>query len=175
MEFPTKTHIFVISRYTPHQSRLGNSSNFSEIPRHSVTVQWRASPARAGFRATEDYKGRRALKSCHSEFHRILWCGSHSRGHQADSQLDALSFCISIQRHHAAKCGVSGQGRLVAPLNASYKIYKSYYSDTSTRACDISAYSSHPGSFSVYTVSGSSGRSARASLSLRPKICTLAV
>jgi len=22
-----------------------------------------------------DYKGWRALKSCHSEFHRILWCG----------------------------------------------------------------------------------------------------
>ena len=27
-----------------------------------------------------DYKGQRALKSCHSEFHRILWCGIYKKG-----------------------------------------------------------------------------------------------
>ncbi len=30
-------------------------------------------------RSKADYKGGRALKSCHSEFHHILWCGPYKR------------------------------------------------------------------------------------------------
>ncbi len=37
-------------------------------------------PFGGGIFAQADYKDRRALKSCHSEFHRILWCGIYKTG-----------------------------------------------------------------------------------------------
>jgi len=58
----------------PHQSRLGNSSNFSEIPRQAMLSNGGPHPKLEVF-TQADYKGEQALKSCHSEFHRILWCG----------------------------------------------------------------------------------------------------
>ena len=46
--------------------------------RDKLFVQWRAPPHLRGI-----YPGglqrAKALKSCHSEFHRILWCGYYSR------------------------------------------------------------------------------------------------
>ena len=47
----------------------------------SLAGQWRAPSSSGGFAPRgdkADYKDRRALKSCPSEFHRILWCGSYT-------------------------------------------------------------------------------------------------
>ena len=64
----------------PHQSWLGNSSIISEIPRQTrramagpdVHFIWRM-PVKCLHTGQADYKVRRELKTCLSEFHRILW------------------------------------------------------------------------------------------------------
>ena len=69
----------------PHQSWLGNSSNLIEIPRQACFVNGGPHFPKGLLslsRDTADYKDEEALKSCHSEFHRILWCGLYKAGSQ---------------------------------------------------------------------------------------------
>ena len=61
-----------LDRKLPHQSRLGNSSNFMKY-RDKLCVPMAGHNSseyaqHCGLQRTE------ALKSCQSEFHRILWC-----------------------------------------------------------------------------------------------------
>lgn len=51
-----------------------------------------------------DYKGWRALKSCHSEFHRILWCGPiKKRLSRKSFTLQSLSFCMCARLYRNKK------------------------------------------------------------------------
>ena len=53
-------------------------------------------PLGGGFSSPEDYKGRRALKSCHSEFHHILWCGQYRKPLKSNYQ-DFSGFSHSVK------------------------------------------------------------------------------
>lgn len=53
-------------------------------------------PLSGGFNAQADYKGRRALKSCLSEFHRILWCGPYKETALLDTSLTMPFFCLGL-------------------------------------------------------------------------------
>lgn len=69
----TLFYIFALirKRSLPHQSRLGNSSNTNEMPRQAFALM--AGPnLYEVFSEPGDYKEVKALKSCHTEFHRIL-------------------------------------------------------------------------------------------------------
>ncbi len=59
-----------------------------------------------------DYKGWRALKSCHSEFHRILWCGPiKKRLSRKSFTLQSLSFCMCARLYRNKK--ISGKMPLI--------------------------------------------------------------
>ena len=57
---------------SPRRSTIGKLINYFWNTETSLAAQWRASsPSRGRRNCPEDYKGRRALKSCHSEFHHL--------------------------------------------------------------------------------------------------------